>query len=172
MGWPVFGLPPWRKNFRRRDRAHLVPSRRMAAAVCRADVCYPFGREHGRHRIVRRRAFITLVGGAGRLADRCAGAAADADGFLNAQSSDRFTEQLRGFRQGPKEAGYVEGENVVIRLPALAAEPPSSRAARTSSWRGLRRSSPENGTSFSYTEQGASSPETLPNRGHCREFCE
>ena len=27
-------------------------------------VCYPFGREHGRHRAVRRREFITLLGGA------------------------------------------------------------------------------------------------------------
>src|SRR6516165_9803170 len=38
------------KNFRQRDRDHLVPPRRMDAAVCRAEVCYPFGREHGRHR--------------------------------------------------------------------------------------------------------------------------
>src|SRR5215813_14929125 len=29
------------KNFRRRDRDHLVPPRRMDAAVCRAEVCYP-----------------------------------------------------------------------------------------------------------------------------------
>src|SRR5215510_9641611 len=52
------------KNFRRRDRDHLVPPRRMDAAVYRAEVCYPFGREHGRHRAVRRREFITLLGGA------------------------------------------------------------------------------------------------------------
>ena len=52
------------KNFRRRDRGHLVPPRRMDAAVYRAEVCYPFGREHGRHRAVRRREFITLAGGA------------------------------------------------------------------------------------------------------------
>src|SRR6516164_10958876 len=52
------------KNFRRHDRDHRVPPRRMEAAVCRADVCYPFGREHGRHRAVRRREFITLLGGA------------------------------------------------------------------------------------------------------------
>src|SRR5262249_10983892 len=51
------------KNFRRRDRDHLVPPRRMDAAVRRAEVCYPFGREHGRHRAVRRRDFITLLGG-------------------------------------------------------------------------------------------------------------
>ncbi|HKR39481.1 MAG TPA: hypothetical protein VJU59_07325, partial [Paraburkholderia sp.] len=31
---------------------------------CRAEVCYPFGREHGRHRALRRREFITLLGGA------------------------------------------------------------------------------------------------------------
>src|SRR5262249_26019702 len=37
------------KNFRRRDRDHLVPRRRMDAAVCRAEMCYPFCRKHGRH---------------------------------------------------------------------------------------------------------------------------
>src|SRR5262249_12397995 len=52
------------RNYRRRDRDHLVPPGRMDAAVCRAEVCYPFGREHGRHRAVRRREFITLLGGA------------------------------------------------------------------------------------------------------------
>src|SRR5215831_3256223 len=52
------------KNFWRRDRDHLIPPGRMDAAVCRAEVCYPFGREHGRHRAVRRREFITLLGGA------------------------------------------------------------------------------------------------------------
>src|SRR6516165_6548363 len=45
MGWPVFGLPPWKK-FSAADRDHLVPPRWMDAAVCRAEVCYPFGREH------------------------------------------------------------------------------------------------------------------------------
>jgi hypothetical protein len=30
------------RNYRRRDRDHLIP--RMDAAVCRAEVCYPFGR--------------------------------------------------------------------------------------------------------------------------------
>src|SRR6516225_1299125 len=52
------------KNFRRRDRDHLVPPRWMDSAVCRAEVCYAFGRKHGRHRAVRRREFITLLGGA------------------------------------------------------------------------------------------------------------
>jgi putative ABC transport system substrate-binding protein len=53
-------------------------------------------------------------------------------GFLGALSPDAFTERLRGFRQGLKEAGYVESENVAIeyrwaenqldRLPALAVD--------------------------------------------------
>src|SRR6516165_12201348 len=59
----LFWATSLKKNFRRRDRDHLVP-RRMDAAVCRADVCYPFRRKHGRHRAVRRREFITLLGGA------------------------------------------------------------------------------------------------------------
>ena len=54
-------------------------------------------------------------------------------GFLNANRLNGFAERLlRGFRQGLKETGYVEGENVAIeyrwaenqydRLPALAAD--------------------------------------------------
>ena len=53
-------------------------------------------------------------------------------GFLNPTSPDSVADRLRGFRQGLKETGYVEGENVAIgyrlaegqndRLPALAAE--------------------------------------------------
>src|SRR6516162_8621892 len=35
------------KNFRRRTRDHFVPPRRMDAAVCRAEVCYPFGSTGG-----------------------------------------------------------------------------------------------------------------------------
>src|SRR5262249_49181418 len=34
-----------KKDFRRRDRDHLVPPRRMDAAVCRAEVCYAFCRK-------------------------------------------------------------------------------------------------------------------------------
>jgi putative ABC transport system substrate-binding protein len=53
-------------------------------------------------------------------------------GFLNPTSPDGFRERLRAFRQGLKDNGYVEGENVMIeyrwaddqidRLPALAAD--------------------------------------------------
>ena len=53
-------------------------------------------------------------------------------GFLNPTSPDAYADRLRAFRQGLKDTGYVEGENVAIeyrwaenqidRLPALAAE--------------------------------------------------
>src|SRR5215472_14541789 len=52
------------RNYRRRDRDHLVPPRRMDAAVYRAEVCYPFGGKHGRDRAMKRREFITLFGSA------------------------------------------------------------------------------------------------------------
>ena len=53
-------------------------------------------------------------------------------GFLYPTSPDTIADRLRGFRQGLKDTGYVEGENVTIeyrwaenqfdRLPALAAD--------------------------------------------------
>ena len=38
-------------------------------------------------------------------------------GFLDPRSPDALTERLRGFRQGLKEAGYIEGENVDDHVP-------------------------------------------------------
>jgi putative ABC transport system substrate-binding protein len=82
---------------------------------------------------MRRRDFITLVGGtaAWPLAVR-AQQPMPVIGFLGSQSPDYYPDVFRAIRQGLKDSGYVDGEDVPIvsrlaeqqinRLPALAAE--------------------------------------------------
>src|SRR3974390_2165810 len=83
---------------------------------------------------MRRREFIGIASGAAAwpLAARAQQATTPVIGFLGSDSPELYTNRLRAFRRGLRDAGYIESENAAIeyrwangdnnRLPALAAE--------------------------------------------------
>src|SRR5262245_34035952 len=69
-----------------------------------------------RGRLMRRRHFVSLLGGAAAwpLAARAQQPGMPVIGFLDSRSPAAISERLRAFRQGLKETGFIEGENVAV----------------------------------------------------------
>src|SRR5262249_50931975 len=81
-------------------------------------MCYPFGREHGRHRAVKRRGFIMLLGGAAAwpLAARAQREPMRRIGVLmNGAATETIPQSYVGaFVQGLRQLGWTEGQNLRI----------------------------------------------------------
>src|SRR5262245_47315746 len=88
------------------------------AVSCRLEACYPSGRKHGRSWAVKRREFITLLGGAA-AAWPLAARAQQGDGMrrigvlMNRTADDGEGQaRLLTFQQALQQLGWSEGRNM------------------------------------------------------------
>jgi len=103
---------------------------------------------------MRRREFITLIGAvaAWPLAAQAQQPAMPVIGFLGSTTQDLLANLLRAYRDGLRDAGYIEGNNVAIefrwaesqyeRLPSLAADLVARRVDVITAAGSPRRSQP------------------------------
>src|SRR5262245_56338694 len=126
---------PWRPHFYANSvlcSSHQFENRQGARPRNSANAAR--GRRRGDRMTVRRRDFITLLGGAAvwPVMARAQQPVMPVIGFLSTRASDDGARLFAGFRRGLAEYGYVESQNVTVeyrwahgqydRLPALATE--------------------------------------------------
>src|SRR6266542_4467663 len=118
-----------------RPQAVIPPTRPCDGSVVSSLHCMNDPQPEGRMAShIERRKFLATLGGAALwpLAARAQQPAMPVIGLLEIRSPDIIADRLRAFRQGLRETGYVEGENLAIeyrwtegrmdRLSAVAAE--------------------------------------------------
>src|SRR5262245_38323494 len=90
-----------------------------AAVSCRSEACYLSGRKHVRSWAVKRRAFITLLGGAAAAWPLSARAQQTAKlptiGFLGTAAASAWAPWTAAFVQRLRELGWIEGRTVAIQ---------------------------------------------------------